>query len=49
MVMSGGDPAEALGQETTVRDPSVEVKGAPSYIKGCGEKIYLLGTQPSLK
>lgn len=29
VVMSGGDPAGALGQETTVRVPSVEVKETP--------------------
>lgn len=34
VVMSGGDPAGALGQEATVRDPSVEVKGTPELCKG---------------
>lgn len=47
VVMPGGDPTGALGQKTTVRDPLVEVKGAPE-LKGRGEQIYLLGTQPSL-
>lgn len=34
VVMSGRDPAGALGREAIVRDPSVEVKGAPELCKG---------------